>query len=188
MGFCNISSKKKSILLIFLLLLILSFISACEKKSNQLTEMFNNIKKENNIYYPKNKDELKLLVKISNLGLDEINVKEITDMSELFKGSKRKSFKGIETWDTSNVKNMAGMFKGAVKFNQDISKWNVSHVENMENMFNGAKLFNADISKWNISKVENFKNIFEGAESFNQDLSSWKVPFFSKKYIEKYVK
>ena len=75
MGFCNISSKKKSILLIFLLILILSFISACEKKSNQLTEMFNNIKKENNIYYPKNKDELKLLVKISNIGLDEINVK-----------------------------------------------------------------------------------------------------------------
>lgn len=187
----NINSRKKFTLLIFILIFALSLFAGCQNKSSQekeIVELFKQIKKENDIYYPKTKKELQLLVKINDIKLSSINVKDITDMSELFKDSKRSNFSGIETWDTSSVKNMTEMFRNAADFMGGISDWNVSNIENMENMFYDAKQFNADISKWNITNVKNYKDILAGAESFNQNLSNWKVPMLSKKYISVYVK
>ena len=39
---------------------------------------------------------------------------------------------------------MAGMFEGAIVFNQDISSWNVSSVIDMRSMFDGALVFDKD--------------------------------------------
>ena len=86
-------------------------------------------------YTPKNKAKLKNLIKNNKIYLGDIDTRKITDMSKLFFASNRKDFSGIESWDTSNVKNMSDMFYGCINFNQNISNWNVSKVRNMAFMF-----------------------------------------------------
>ena len=171
----NIYSNKKFILLVFILLFALFLFPACKQQNGQekeIVDLFKQIKKENDIYFPKNKTELELLVKINNIKLSTINVKDITDMSELFKDSQRNSFEGIDSWDTSNVKNMKEMFKNASNFMGGISNWNVSNVENMEGMFEGTVYFNDDLSSWDTSKVKNMKGMFSKSK-FNGDISTW---------------
>ena len=41
----------------------------------------------------------------------------------------------INTWDTSKITDMSGLFKGKQEFNSDISSWDVSNVSNMKYMF-----------------------------------------------------
>lgn len=58
-------------------------------------------------YSPESKDELRALVSDPSIDLCEIDTSHITDMSNLLVGIKRDNFAGIETWDTSNVKDMS---------------------------------------------------------------------------------
>ena len=94
-------------------------------------------------YHPTSKDELvDLIIKeIETNGpecsLNHIDVSDITDMCDLFKGGKH--------W-------LIGDHPVLSKFNGDISKWNVSNVENMFWMFNGS-VFNGNISKWKINPI-----------------------------------
>jgi len=104
-------------------------------------------------YYPKTRTELQSLLKKllkergNNADLNDIDVSNITNMSNLFKNSE---FNGdISKWDVSNVKDMNSMFYNS-EFNGDISKWDVSSVINIDYMFAYSK-FNKDISQWNIT-------------------------------------
>jgi len=75
----------------------------------------------------------------------------------------------------TNFSGMAGMFRSASSFNQDISSWNVSSVTNMSNMFRSASLFNQDISGWNVGSITNMSLMFYNADAFNQDIGNWNV-------------
>merc|ERR1712048_1425210 len=57
----------------------------------------------------------------------------------------------INSWDTSSVTSMYGMFWGAEAFNQDISGWDTSSVTGMSWMFADADAFNQDINGWDTS-------------------------------------
>lgn len=46
---------------------------------------------------------------------------------------KRRDYSGIESWDTSNVVDMGGMFYEAESFSQPLEKWNTSKVEQYKN-------------------------------------------------------
>ena len=80
--------------------------------------------------YPRTKEELIKLVK-SDCNLADIETYFISDMRELFRGTERTDFSGIETWDTSNVENMGGMFYKVKCFNENIGGWDVSKVKDM---------------------------------------------------------
>ena len=123
-------------------------------------------------YFPKNKKELKRIIKkqIKQFGnevdLNNINTSKIKDMSYLFYNS---NFNGdISKWNVSNVTDMSIMFPNS-KFNGDISKWDVSSVTNMSWMFYESK-FNQDISKWNVGNVRIMSLMFENS-NFNRDIS-----------------
>ncbi|ECP5283770.1 BspA family leucine-rich repeat surface protein [Campylobacter lari] len=85
-------------------------------------------------YFPKNKEELIDLINNQHVNLGDINVSNITDMSNLFNNSKRKDFSGIEEWDVSNVVYMDNMFYGCTNFNQSLEKWNMSNEASKHHM------------------------------------------------------
>ena len=128
------------------------------------------IKKSNNNYkyFPKTKKELKdiILQRIEAEGnevdLNDIDVSEITDMSDLFGGT---DFNGdISEWDVSNVKDMSRMFWGCKSFNQGIYDWDVSKVKDMRSMFAECEAFNQNISKWDVSNVTDMNSMFLGVQ------------------------
>lgn len=124
-------------------------------------------------HFPETKEELNKLVEDLNINLGDIDTCLITNMSWLFSSTERTDFSGIESWDTSNVTNMACMFYKAKHFNENINAWNVSKVKDMSCMFADATHFNQNISSWNVSKVENMSYMFSYAENFNQPLDKW---------------
>lgn len=52
-------------------------------------------------YKPANREELKALCKDKNIYLGDIDTSLITDMNNLFRGSKRGEYSGIEKWNVS---------------------------------------------------------------------------------------
>ena len=108
------------------------------------------IKKSNNLfdhkYFPQTKKELREIIKkrikdeSKEVDLNDIDVSNITDMSNLFSGL---DFNGdVSEWDVSNVTDMKVMFYKCKSFNQNISNWNVSNVTNMAFMFCNCQSFN----------------------------------------------
>ncbi len=131
--------------------------------------------KHNGKFQPQTKQELRYLCKFESVHLGDIDTSLITDMSQIFVGSQRKDFSGIESWDTSNVADMGSMFSEAEYFNHNINDWNVSHVKNMGYMFEEARRFNQPLDKWNVSQVENINSMFKDCNDFDQNLDSWKL-------------
>ena len=81
----------------------------------------------------------------------------------------------VDTWDTSAVTDMDGMFQHNKRFNQRVDTWDTSAVTSMLAMFNHASSFNQPMNTWDTSAVTNMNETFSGATSFDQDLSSWQV-------------
>lgn len=112
-------------------------------------------------YIPKTKQELKEIVlklikeRGKNADLNDIDVSNITDMSNLFEN--------ISFWKLG-IKNI------------DISKWNVSNVEDMRRMFEGNSNLDVDLSLWDVRKVKNMRFMFNDCVSYKgKGLNNWKV-------------
>ena len=137
------------------------------------------INKSTNLYHyhPKDKDELRSLIQEllkergKDADLNDIDVSDITDMSNLFKNLDPYKI-DISEWDVSNVKDMNNMFYYCHRFNCDLSNWDVSNVKNMGYMFYYCKNFNADLSKWDVSNVTNMESMFNRCNSL-KNKPSW---------------
>ncbi|MEM9424630.1 MAG: BspA family leucine-rich repeat surface protein, partial [Spirochaetota bacterium] len=102
----------------------------------------------------------------------------------------------ISGWNTSQVTDMTGMFRGAESFNRPLNgpsagassgisaakdgeekagKWDTSNVKSMKELFAGAKQFNQDLSDWELPNVEDMSGMFKDTEEFNQPIE-WKTP------------
>lgn len=152
-------------------------------------------------YFPKNRSELIALVRDERVNLGNINTSKVADMSWLFatmsekscayikesiaqwidlkncidSAGSRKDFSGIDSWDTSSVATMEGMFAWQENFNENINAWNVSRVENMSFMFAGTIMFNQPLDKWNITNVRDIRSMFTESNAFNQNLDAWQI-------------
>lgn len=77
------------------------------------------------------------------------------------------------------VQNMANMFFGASRFNQNIGDWNVANVTDMSGMFAGASSFDNDgsddIGMWNVANVAAMDRMFSSAIAFARNLENWDV-------------
>ena len=107
-------------------------------------------------------------------GIQDWDVSNITDMSELFNNIEDFN-DDISNWDVSNVTDMDQMFSDAHNFNQNIGNWNVSKVTSMMGMFGDARSFNQDIGNWDVSNVTDMNSMFTHAHNFNQDIGNWDV-------------
>ena len=96
-------------------------------------------------------------------------MKEFASGNAVFNGD-------VSEWQVQKVADFQQMFKGAPKFNVDISKWSptIANGRDFYHLFNGATLFNADISKWKFGAIENLESTFQDS-AFNRDISSWDV-------------
>jgi len=103
------------------------------------------------------------------------NLSKVVSMENMFREARSlKANTSIDSWDVSNVKNMAGLFRSAVEFNQPIEKWDVGNVTTMESMFHNASKFNQEIKPWNVSNVTNMRQMFF-LTNFNKPLEGWNV-------------
>jgi hypothetical protein len=112
-------------------------------------------------------------------GLEQWNVRSLEDATAMFLAAS--VFNGeISGWRTPRLRQMAGMFRDAVYFNQDLDKWDVSGLigewdgtatgdgNGMWDVFRGATNFNGDISTWQVGHIQRFGSMFESARSFNR--------------------
>jgi surface protein len=93
----------------------------------------------------------------------------ITNMGGMFYSCT--SFNQALSFDTSAVTNMEGMFRDATAFNQSLS-FNTSAVTIMGLMFYGCTAFNQPLN-FDTSAVEFMNRMFRDATAFNQNISSW---------------
>lgn len=145
-------------------------------------------------YIPDTKEELKVLCDDLTINLGDIDTSKITDMSGLFKDSKRtkEQFSGIESWDVSNVENMHEMFYSARHIVwHDLGKWDVSKVKDFSFMFayvtgeeidtqNGIDYYppdgvwNCNVKNWDVSGGLKFKNMFYSS-NFQEKIPNWNM-------------
>jgi surface protein len=116
---------------------------------------------------------------ITNIpNINSWDTSNITDMAYMF--SDCQFFDdNIGNWDVSNVQNMFFMFGSSLIFNNggsdSISDWDTSSVTNMRSMFQETTIFNQPLSGWNVSNVTNMFGMFELSYLFNQPLDNWDV-------------
>ena len=119
---------------------------------------------------------------LSNIiGLGNLNVSNVTDMTCMFYGAGCMTHYDISGWDVSNVQSFNHMFCDNFNLKSlDLSAWNVSNVRTMYNMFddNFALSTIGDVSHWDTSSLIDVGGWLNGARSFigdngTLDLSGW---------------
>lgn len=136
---------------------------------------------------PHSKEELQEILKKriandSDADLNDIDVTNITNMSELFSGlgfDYREKIGNIDIseWDMSLVENTYAMFRGCSNFNCNLSDWKLNKVVNAEQMFSGCTTFNSDVSNWNLDSLFYAKYMFANCTYFEgKGLDTWDLP------------
>ena len=115
------------------------------------------------------------------IGLGDLNVSNVTDMSNMFYGAGNMTYYSIENWNVSKVESFNHMFCDNKKLEYlDLSKWDVSSLKTIWNMFNDARSLTTvgDISHWNTINLIDAGGFLTRATAFvgdngTLDLSGW---------------
>ena len=119
---------------------------------------------------------------IEILGLGNLDVSNVTDMTCMFYGAGQMQSYDIAGWDVSKVESMNHMFCDNHKLRSlDLSSWDVSNVKTMCDMFDDNFQLRTigDVSHWNTSSLIDAGGWLNGAKSFvgdntgTLDLSGW---------------
>ena len=90
----------------------------------------------------------------------------------------------IASWNTSEITNMAILFRTKAGFNEDISRWDVSNVTSLISTFGNATSFNGDLTRWDVSNVTIMNFAFSRAKTFDQQLGdAWARSKANKDYM-----
>ena len=109
------------------------------------------------------------------LATDIPDLSAVTSMSDMFAVCNNLQFNSsVNSWDTSNVVFMNGLFFQCTNFNQPLDQWDVSNVELFASIFNQATSFNQDIGSWDVGNATNMSSMF-ALSPFDQDISNWDV-------------
>lgn len=119
-----------------------------------------------------------------NFDVTNLNTSKVTDMERMYYMAGREGgtgsfiITGMDTWDTSQVTNMFGLFEASAIFAStynigNVGKWDVSKVTNMCRTFSSAgmratSLYIGDLSNWNTGNVETTVYMFSDF--------GWKTP------------
>jgi surface protein len=77
----------------------------------------------------------------------------------------------LSSWDTSNVKNMSGTFKGVKGFHWDsIRQWNTSNVVDFSHLFEDSDMA-GDLTQWDTRNGRYFQDMFHKASLFDVNLA-----------------
>tara|TARA_R110000851_G_scaffold141780_1_gene279791 strand:+ start:106 stop:1098 length:993 start_codon:yes stop_codon:yes gene_type:complete len=82
----------------------------------------------------------------------------------------------FNSWDTSSVTNMYGMFNSCSSFNGYLDSWDVGNVQyfginqNFRGMFNGCSVFNQPIGSWDLSSAIRTDKMLANCSAFNQPI------------------
>lgn len=119
---------------------------------------------------------------IEILGLGNLDVSNVTDMTCMFYGAGQMQSYDIAGWNVSKVESMNHMFCDNCKLRMlDLSGWDVSNVKTMCDMFDDNFQLRTigDVSHWNTSSLIDAGGWLNGANSFvgdstgTLDLSGW---------------
>ena len=97
-----------------------------------------------------------------NGNISEWDVSNVLYFNSMFKSNPY--FDGdISKWDVSNASEMAGMFWNATVFTgKGLDNWNTGNVKTMNIMFKNCSNLDVDLSSWVTRKVNNHEDMFEG--------------------------
>lgn len=119
------------------------------------------------------------------IGLDKLNTYNITNMKEMFNGTRIVGNLDFSNWDTSKVTDMTYMFNNSNGSNKNyngakndienysyltgLNNWNLQSVTNMTYMFYNSKYYNFQDKEltWNTSNVTDMTYMFRNCNAYN---------------------
>jgi surface protein len=123
---------------------------------------------------------------LSNV-VDVLDLTGTNNLSLIFAACPITTIQNVNSWNTSGITNMYGVFNSCTNFDDNIGSWNVSNVTDMSQMFESCNLFNnggsPSINNWNTSNLTNMYEMFFDSTSFNQPLSGWNVSNVTNMYF-----
>lgn len=119
---------------------------------------------------------IKFQNKTSLLSVESVNISNMSDFSDTFRGCSSLTSLDVSNWDTSSVTTMNNTFNGCSSLTSlDLSSWDTSSVTSMYSMFYGcSSLTSLDVSNFDTSSVTTMANMFQNCSALTSlDLSSW---------------
>ena len=117
---------------------------------------------------------------LENIELNSFDTSNVTNMSGMFASSVGLQSLDLSSFDTSNVTNMSNMFSDVQIVDLDLNSFDTSNVVNMSGMFYGSKIENLNLSGLDASNVKDatymFDNLYSGNYVRNVNMASFIFP------------